>query len=306
MKIYCLSIVKDEDDILEAAVTAASEWADAIFMADNGSTDDTVNVIERLAARYTHVHPIGTITGPFTPKMRGELFRKVRPQCARGAWWGALDADEFFIDNPREFLGSLPRDMDTVWSSSFQYRFTHDDLERYEADPAAFLATPVTQRLRYYRNDWSEIRFVRETFPFRWSGEWPSLRCSASPRRIRLRHYKYRSPEQIRKRLRNRREVYRLTHGRIFPHEAKAGHTPHATPRITGPTADLEPEIRQRIVPPTGLDHDTGGALVEREELLPPIQGIKPRCIPLPLWKSWCLTRALARRMPGQPRAAPE
>jgi hypothetical protein len=44
--------------------------------------------------------------------------------------------------------------------------FADRDLAGYEADPTAFPTTPVRERLTYYRNNSSEIRFVRHTRPF--------------------------------------------------------------------------------------------------------------------------------------------
>lgn len=303
MKIFCLCLVKDEDDILQEAVVAATCWADGIFLSDNGSTDDTPAVIQRLTRRYPHVFDIGPLSEPFTDALRAKMFARVRPRSARGDWWCRLDADEIYIDDPRDFLSQLPGDIDTVWTSTFHYYFTQPDLQKYEADPAGFLRTPVTERLRYYRNDWSEIRFVRHAFPFIWRDQWPSFRCSAARRRIRLRHYQYRGPEQIQKRLRQRREVAARTGGKFFPHELPDRLNLDGEKELrTAPgdnTSSDNLEYLQRVVSPEGLDYYSGGSYVERENDLPPIRGIRPSWIPPAVWKPLCIARAVAGRMRG-------
>ena len=76
---------------------------------------------------------------------------------------------------------------------------------------------PVPERIRHYQNNWSEPRFVRHRENLRWEAEtWPPNRGLSSPKRIRLKHYQYRSPEQIARRIGIRQTL--LT---IFPHEAK-------------------------------------------------------------------------------------
>src|SRR4030095_6687292 len=133
-----------------------------------------------------------------------------------GDWWCGLDADEFYLDDARQFLAEAPLDVDTVWTSHFQFYFTDRD---FEADPRAFMATPVWERIRHYRNNSSEIRLVKHTRPFVWHNHWPYLRCSSWRKRIRIAHYQYRSPLQIAKRLQARRLVIQETGGRVFCQE---------------------------------------------------------------------------------------
>ncbi len=303
MKIFCLCLVKDEDDILEEVVVAASRWADGIFLSDNGSTDDTPAVIERLTRQDPKVMDVGPLDEPFTDALRAKMFARVRPRSVRGDWWCRLDADEIYLDDPRDFLGRLPADIDTVWTSTFHFYFTHKDLEKYHQDPCGFLRIPVTERLRYYRNDWSEIRFVRHTLPFIWRGQWPLFRVSAARRRIRLRHYQYRSPEQINKRLRRRREVAARTGGKFFPHELperlKLEGEKEWRTSPGGETSLDNLDYLQRVVSPEGLDYYSGGSYIEREGDLPPIRGVRPSWIPPTVWKPLGIAAALVGRMCG-------
>lgn len=65
MKIFRLCLVKEEDNILEGAVVTAAPWADGIFLADNGSSDETPMAIERLTRSYPRVINIGPLAEPF-------------------------------------------------------------------------------------------------------------------------------------------------------------------------------------------------------------------------------------------------
>lgn len=41
MKIHCVCVVKDEVDVIEQTLKAASQWSDFIYVLDNGSCDHT-------------------------------------------------------------------------------------------------------------------------------------------------------------------------------------------------------------------------------------------------------------------------
>ena len=148
-RIFALCVVKNEDDVLEECITAAARWADGIFIADNESDDETPEIIRRLVSKFDNVLDAGAIAGPFTDDMRGAMFNRVGHVSRPGDWWCKLDADEFFIDDPREFLAAMPGETDTVWGSFYTFYFTELALERYRRDPRAFLATPVVNRLKY-------------------------------------------------------------------------------------------------------------------------------------------------------------
>jgi hypothetical protein len=165
----------------------------------------------------------------------------------------------------------MPKTVDTVWSSHFSYHFTDVDYARYQKDRDAFNATPIRERIKHYLNTGGEPRFVRHRFPFFWKGPWPNLRFCSSERRIRIRQYQYRSPEQILIRLKNRQNIPGL-----FPHEAMAS---------------IQPEewLAQRIKPSQALDFDDGSPLIERNELQHEIWPLKPDYFPYWLWISWLI-----------------
>jgi hypothetical protein len=200
-------------------LTAAVTWSDAIYVFDNGSADGTWTAVLELARTEPRVVPDRRDSTPYSPSLRRLLFDAHRKEAERGDWWCILDADEFYIDDPRVFLASVPSRFDEVWAASFEYYFTEKDVDRYEQDPTLYAAdVPVESKLRYYLNNWSEPRFFKHGRNLVWreGAYWPEGLGPAYPLRIRLKHFQYRSPEQIQKRMSTRLEAMR---GGRFLHE---------------------------------------------------------------------------------------
>jgi hypothetical protein len=209
LTIHGLSLVKNEGDIIAQSLTAAATWADSIYVYDNGSVDGTWEIVQSLAATHPQIIPYKREAKPYTQALRKDLFEVYRERGGDGDWWCMLDADEFFIDDPRSFLAAIPEPFDEVWSASFEYYFTDLDAERYAQDPSAYADdVPVEQKCRYYLNNWSEPRFFRDSSRLKWfEGGWPDRLGPAARRRSRLKHLQYRSPQQIQKRIESRRDA---------------------------------------------------------------------------------------------------
>jgi glycosyltransferase involved in cell wall biosynthesis len=209
MKIFGLMAVKNEEDIVADTLQAAAQWCDAIFVLDNGSDDGTWQVIQQLAKRNRKIVPHGQSFEPFTEFIRASLFNAYRKQAQEGDWWCRLDGDEIYVHSPRDFLRKVTSHQ-VVWAIQLQYYFTKQDLELYEQDAASFgTSVPLTQRYRYYLAEHSEPRFFRHRDRLRWeAGAWPRHLGRVFPERILLRHYKFRTPGQIRTRLSTRSAIF--------------------------------------------------------------------------------------------------
>lgn len=279
-----LCVVKNEADIIKSALRDALSWCDRIFVLDNGSTDGTWQILQELAAITPAVVLLGRHSRPFGVGIRSEIFNAARAGAKAGDWWCRLDADEFYIDDPRTFLSEVPRRFGIVWSASVAYYFTDEDAARYRADPSHFSdSTPVQERLRYYLCHWSEIRFMRHHRRLSWphgSAEgWPenmgSLLRHYPLRRIKLRHYAYRSPAQIEQRLVTRSTATRFG---SFKHERWRDWAAKINPAAIGNALaesvyeDVPSSWESRIVPAEHLDYDyRDQRYVIREELMPDI-----------------------------------
>jgi hypothetical protein len=259
MKIHGLCVVRNEIDIIEDSLRTAAAWCDRIYVLDNGSDDGTWEAVRRLAGELPQIVPFKQDTVPFNSSVREEILRAFFEEARPGDWWCILDADEFYIDDPKAFLTDVPRRYQVVWKHEFTYYFTDEDLQAYEADPTLYGSrVPVQQRLRYYRADWSEMRFFRH--PPR--GGRPAIPWDAPrsfPRRIRVKHFQYRSPDQIQKRIDTRRAA--IERG-SFPHEKRTNWQPGAVGKgvVAGvPRPDEVPtHWQERVVPAQGMHYDAG------------------------------------------------
>ncbi len=273
MRIICICVVRDEVDVIAETLRAAMRWSDRILVLDNGSTDGTWEVLQDLSSSHPALHLVGREGGIFREEMRGEIFARFGSEATSDDWWCRLDADEMYVDDPREFLAQVPIGFGFVRSATLNFYFTDRDLAEYTRNPTAWLARPVHERLRYYQNNWSEGRFVRHRPDLRWLGHiWPPNRGRIHRERIRLKHFQYRSPEQIARRL-----AIRQPQPGIFRHESSRS---LAVPR-PGEGHDwvfawmkrtpMEPATWEHRVREAALcDYDAGdGRLVVREELMP-------------------------------------
>jgi hypothetical protein len=209
MKLHGIVLVKNEADIVEFTLREAARWADRIYVFDTGSIDDTWNRVTRLAAQCPAIVPYKSEPRAFGDELRGEVFRAYRHEASEDSWWCRLDADEIYADDPRTFVAAVPRRHHVVWAAHAQFYFTTEDAARL---PAEGLAPTIDEsnRPRYYVINASEPRFFRHRTRLEWSyGAWPRHMGVVHPRRIRLRHLQYRSPQQIQRRLDTRRQATR-------------------------------------------------------------------------------------------------
>lgn len=259
MNIRCICLVRDEVDVLGHTLDGALRWAHTIYVIDNGSSDGSWELLQAYTKRYPQVVLVGRDYGGFRNSLRGEVVNSVIRDAKKGDWWCRLDADEIYVDNPREFLPRIAPPEKIVWSVSIQYYFTDVDLAAYERDPSEYVERWKPERLRFYQANWSEPRFVRHVPGMEWSDEWPRgfYQMRAARERIRLRHYQYRSPPQIEQRLR-----LRLQTAKGFQHEKTQGwlvgglrKEDLAFPDVA--VTDPEP-WRSRVIRAVALDQDDG------------------------------------------------
>ena len=205
MKIHGLCLVKNEADILGYSLRESATWCDFIHVFDTGSRDDSWAVVNELAKELPQVRPFRSEPRDFDDALRSEIFNACRGAAQEGDWWCRLDADEIYVDNPKEFLAGIPNAHHVVWSISINHYFTRSDLDRQAAAPPGISAETLP---RFYSANWSEPRFFRYRAGLVWDGNaWPKHLGIVTPRRIRLNHYQYRNPAQIQLRLDTRREA---------------------------------------------------------------------------------------------------
>jgi hypothetical protein len=283
-RIFALCVIKNEADIIEQTLRAAARWCDVIYVLDNGSVDGSWEIVTNIPRELPCVVPFRQDPCAFEDDIRNVIFDHFRTRARRGDWWAILDADEFYVDDPRTFLANVPRRFSRVWLQAYNFLFTDVDLAAYMLDKTRFDASvPIAERSRYFvLADYSQLRCFRHSrlltrIPYNDSGR-------VFPRRIRLRHYMYRSPEQIQRRLDTRREP--MQRGE-FLHELRSAWTINQPAR---PDDQAFPESwSERLVAASECHFDTG------DETLPDDPWTAPRSAGL-MERVAGRTRRLARR----------
>jgi hypothetical protein len=269
MRIHGICLVKNEGDIMRYFLRDSARWCDRIYVFDNGSTDHTWAIARELAGAMPQVALYKQDGRTFDDALRAEVFRHYKAQAQPGDWWCRLDADEIYIDNPREFLAQIPAQFHVVWSQHLQYFLTTADLPRFTPqDETEAPEINETNLPRYYLANASESRFFRHRAGLEWpGGAWPHHLGLVAPQRIRLKHLQYRSPAQVQRRLDTRRA-------------AAAGGWQHFQ-------HSLEKTWREKVADPAGLSLDRGDGQYD----------IDPAKLPRHLEPTW--RRGLKRIMHG-------
>jgi hypothetical protein len=215
--VYGLGLAKDEADVLEQSVLHALTMCDKVFYIDNWSTDASWSIICELAQRYPgRVIPYQRTAEPYAEGMRNRIVNDYSSELGRDGWWMKLDADEFLDSDPRPLMKAAIRSgHDSIRCWQVQFAFTDIDLDEWLAGNDD-RSRPIHLRRRYYEAAWREVRMWRNT-PGR---PWTDVTLShpewiRRPTRESLfnRHYQYRDPQQIQRRL-------ELRYGNdLFPHE---------------------------------------------------------------------------------------
>lgn len=203
MKIITILLTKNESDIIELVLQKASTWSDKIIVYDGESTDGTWEKVKSMANDI--VIPWKSEAKTFRESLRQEAFEANRNLFSEGDWYCQLNADEIFIDNPKEFLNSTPNKYHVVWGLPIEYYITEKDIE---ADIFDSNMENTLQNLRYYKVYHTEPRFFRYRKKLKWHPDnaWPSHLGLVCPKLIKFKHYPYRSPKQIQERLDIRRK----------------------------------------------------------------------------------------------------
>ncbi len=209
-RIHAICVVKNEGDIVGPCLQAALGWADRVIVYDGQSEDDTWAVVRRAAAQDPRVIPWKQDGKAFQESLRAEAYNAFRSGARPGDWWCHLDADEFYTENPRGFLAKVPWPFHVVWGVAVEFYLTERDVP---ADYALSAVVPPAdlEKLRHYHVTNSEPRFFRERARLVWPENtgWPLNMGPVFPKRILYKHYKYRSPEQMQRRLATRLDSVR-------------------------------------------------------------------------------------------------
>jgi len=219
-RIYGICLVKNEDDIIAQSLTYAAKYCDRIYVLDNGSTDNTWEIVQDLARKHGKIVAFEQTFEPYGDWLRARVFNEVHRELSNDDWWLILDSDEFLAEDPRPVLkAAVVEGANVVKAWQIQFYFTDKDLQVWGQGKDPRSATIFTRR-RYYLINWQEPRFFRNRSRQQWDARTsikiPDGLQRVYRRRILNRHYQFRDPDQIQKRL-------NLRHGHsLFPHVQSA------------------------------------------------------------------------------------
>lgn len=206
MKIFAISVVKNEADVIKYNLLEAAKWADKIFVLDNGSGDNTWEIVKSLKSEK--IIPWKSEDKAFYDGIRAEVYHEFKHLADAGDWWCfRLDADEFYADNPVEFLTRVSSKYHFVATDTIHFKLTSQDLEE---GLCLDDSDNNVDYIKYYESKtWSEARFFRHRKDMIWEvgGELPKHMGILSPDRIKVKHYQYRSLKQIERRIATRTEA---------------------------------------------------------------------------------------------------
>jgi len=185
-KIHSICVVKNEADIVQYALQEASKWSDQIYVYDNGSTDGTWEII--LNIQNEKIIPWKQDPKPFRESLRGEVFNAFKDRANEGDWWCRLDADEFYIHSPKDFLANVSSSH-VVWGIAVEYYLNQNDTNSLDFTQAIEQLLP---EIRLYKAENSEARFFRHRSHLIWqiNNAWPNHMGLVHPERILYKHYK--------------------------------------------------------------------------------------------------------------------
>lgn len=218
MKLHGLLCLKDEADVVEEHLRHAQRFCDRVFVMDNGSSDESWNIVQEVAREPdSRIVPVGVFLEPFFNGIRCRIHEVATQGLTDEDWLLQLDVDEFIDVDPRPWLDRANAEgfgRIRTWQAQFQ--FTDVDLRGWQKGEDD-RSRPIADRRRYFAVDWREARFWRHAPGREWNDARPDRTIppwatDTAPFCLVNRHYQYRDPEQITKRLPLRSD------NRYFPH----------------------------------------------------------------------------------------
>jgi glycosyltransferase involved in cell wall biosynthesis len=211
MKFHALLPVRDETDIIGQCLEHALRWADAIYVFDTGSVDNTWEIVQDFASRDKRIVPIRKEAVYFSEtRLRSYMFHVARQNMHNGDWFLRVDADEFHQVAPPEFVKNCMRKHETAaYHQYYDFRLRQSEVDAWNAGEEALKdrRRPIEDRRRHYTvSVYSEPRLCRYRETMQWpvTVSFPFNAGYVARERLPIRHYPHRDPVQLERRCRLR------------------------------------------------------------------------------------------------------
>lgn len=205
MRFHALLPVRDEADIIGQSLRHLLGWADAVYVFDSGSEDETWEIVNQFAAEDRRVIPLKKDLVFFSDKMvRAWIFHQARRRMRDGDWFLRVDADEFHHVAPPEFVKTHMDKRETVaYHQYYDFRLTASEAKAWHEEQARDRERPIAERRRWFTiNAYTEPRLCRYRSSMQWpaSASFPHNAGYIARERLPIRHYPHRDPLQLQRR----------------------------------------------------------------------------------------------------------
>jgi glycosyltransferase involved in cell wall biosynthesis len=211
MKFHALLPCRDEADIIGQCLEHALTRADAIYIFDTGSLDNTWEIVQDFASRDKRIVPIRKEPVYFSDtRLRSYMFHVARQHMREGDWFLRVDADEFHHISPPEFVRDCMRKHETVaYHQYYDFRLLQSEVDAWNRGEETLKdrQRPIEDRRRFYTvNTYSEPRLCRYRETMQWpvTVSFPFNAGYVARERLPIRHYPHRDPAQLERRCRLR------------------------------------------------------------------------------------------------------
>ena len=207
MEFHGILVVRDEEDIISQSISHFTEWCDFIYVYDTGSLDDTWEIVQHHAANSDRIVPFRREEVVFEDPLRGLVFDHFRDRAKAGDWWVRLDADEFYHIPPPEFVRRYVTSHESlIFNQTYEFRLTESEVAAWKRGKEGIedRDRPIKERHRYYVPlKYPEPRLFQYRTEMKWTeaGSFPFNAGYPAQKRIPIRHYPHRDPQQLKKRV---------------------------------------------------------------------------------------------------------
>ena len=201
-QIFALCFVKNEDDIVADALLHAAHFCDRIYVVDNNSTDRTWDIVRNIDCDV--VVPVGSVDFEYRDYLRTWFMGSRKNELGINNWWYILDADTFLYGDLIDTIQLAEEEgADTIAANVVNFHITSQEKE--DADRNNRIDSWRDRRY-YHLYESGEVNIFKNTVYLDYGicDRVPLGLIKECSRRLTLRHYPFRSLEQVRKRIQTR------------------------------------------------------------------------------------------------------